>query len=458
MESLTLSCSVCFCDVTIDRGVATADPAMYVVPMFILEECTHAFCLNCCKGIQDGRRRAITCPTCRTISDKLYSYFYSSGGVVKFSVYINFTEKFNVPNDILRQIKTKYKYAVAAESSQSRDQPTEAPVRPAQPVNNPRRRRRSMEDLFRRLLGSNANNNQNSVAISGSLTVTPSSDAGTLASISGPLTFSSVAAEIAEPSTSAAEPSASSPGPSALSPAPSTSAAKPSTSTLFSGPSTSTLFSGPSTSTLFDGPSTSSGSNYDRDFEEQMNIAMTLSRMQHEHEKIKNEINNSLDAQLQIETNREVLKNLSELIRTRNEEIAKIKIDAENLTKKKNELIKDIQDIQLKLDKDRELRSRIADEKKIDSIKTRIVHDPEIIQMMCDVKKKIAKKKASLELSERQRLYGCMCGSYEHSYFCENEKNKESLEVTWLKKRKSSSPTPSSSSSSLSSTPKRSRL
>jgi chromosome segregation ATPase len=239
---------------------------------------------------------------------------------------------------------------------------------------------------------------------------------------------------------------------------------------------------GPSTSTAtVAGPSTST-SNVVNDFEtERLQAAMELSRLQYEHEKIKKEINDSLDAQDRINVTNDTLKNLEDLINTKNEEIAKMRTDVENLNKKKNDLIKDIADLQSKLDKNMQLNKSIQDKKIItisiddtddddddtdgengnknesifNNVKSKVLNggdedginvanttvlkDPEIVQMQIDVRKKISEKKASMCFIDRRKVYGCYCISYKHQSDC--YKRNDSVEMAWLKKRKA---TPSS--------------
>ncbi|QNV47814.1 Cg30 protein [Alphabaculovirus altersperidaniae] len=88
MESLVLTCPVCFCETTLKKP-SVEDGTLFVMPLFKLSECRHAFCLMCCKSIQDGRKRAITCPTCRTPSEKIFSQFYGNNKWVSFELTLN---------------------------------------------------------------------------------------------------------------------------------------------------------------------------------------------------------------------------------------------------------------------------------------------------------------------------------------------------------------------------------
>ncbi|QEI03457.1 CG30 [Spodoptera cosmioides nucleopolyhedrovirus] len=361
MESLTLSCTVCMCEVKVDLGVGDMEPQMYVVPLFILEECLHALCLGCCKKIQEGRRRAIACPTCRTSSEKFYSYFYSAGTMVKFTITLNLAESYYSVDDILQHMYNRYKFCVIDSKPPSKD--------PSLKNKTPPKNKKPKDDIFAQLLGPLINKNQNTIAISGSLTVN----------------------------------------------APSTSTATPSTSTAT--------------------PSTSGSNITDNDFDAQLKAAMELSRIQYEHEKINKEINESLDIQAKIEINKEIYKNLTELIALKNKDIADIKSDIEKLNIKKSVLLNSIADIQFKLDRDAALKKQTEEngivEDHIDAIKKT---DPEIAQMAIDVRNKITAKKKLMSFWYLRKRFGCYCKTYEHVPGCKNRS--EPLQVTWLKKRK----------------------
>ncbi|AIZ48640.1 cp30 [Agrotis segetum nucleopolyhedrovirus B] len=70
MATVTITCSVCLNDVTVDPRAAASSP-IYIVPFVSLVECNHSFCVGCVKGLHRGRQKFVRCPTCRHECSKL---------------------------------------------------------------------------------------------------------------------------------------------------------------------------------------------------------------------------------------------------------------------------------------------------------------------------------------------------------------------------------------------------